>query len=87
MQAKLDLTADRAAALLLRQEAEALREKVAKGCTERDNLLAIHRKIQDFYDLAVCISLWAVHSLLFGKLHDVFMDRLMSHSILIIELF
>ncbi|PVD27777.1 hypothetical protein C0Q70_12949 [Pomacea canaliculata] len=61
VQAKLDLTADRAAALLLRQEAEALREKVAKGCTERDNLLAIHRKIQDFYDLA--ITLYILRSL------------------------
>ncbi|KAK7485565.1 hypothetical protein BaRGS_00023253 [Batillaria attramentaria] len=53
VQAKLDLTADTTAKECYRQEAESLKEKVAEGHTDRQTLLTIHRKIQDFTDLAV----------------------------------
>lgn len=52
VQAKLDLAADSTARDCYRQAAETLREKVGMGHRERDTLLTIHRKIQDFSELA-----------------------------------
>ena len=53
VQCRLDLVADRTARDCYRQEAEELREKVAEGQAQRDAMLTLHRKIQDFQELAV----------------------------------
>ena len=53
VQCQLDLVADTTARDCYKQEAERLCEKLSLARQQQDTLLTLHRKIQDFQELAV----------------------------------
>jgi hypothetical protein len=72
VQTHLDLVGERTAVDGYRVEADKLRESIAKGKAAEDSLMALHRKVQDFQQVAV--------SLLFNYLFFLYCFIIIKHT-------